>query len=359
MNNQSQKILFIDRDGTLIHEPEDFQVDLLSKISLVPSVIEALTKLKDSGYLLVMVTNQDGLGTESFPEADFEKCQKFLIDLLSSQNITFEKVFICPHFESDQCDCRKPRTGLLTQFLVDRNIDKARSYVIGDRDTDLQLADNLGLLGIKINPKTEGEWIRISDSILSEDRMAVVSRETNETKIIAAVNLDSSSPLSINTGIGFFDHMIEQLGKHSGISIELKCNGDLEVDQHHTVEDVSITLGQAIKESLSNKRGIGRYGFTLPMDDALATIAIDLSDRPFFKFNGEFRREVIGELPTELVPHFFYTFSQSLGANIHLSVSGEDDHHKIEACFKVLGRALSQALNISGNKDLPSTKGTL
>ena len=189
--------------------------------------------------------------------------------------------------------------------------------------------------------------------------MAVVSRETNETKIIAAVNLDSSSPLSINTGIGFFDHMIEQLGKHSGISIELKCNGDLEVDQHHTVEDVSITLGQAIKESLSNKRGIGRYGFTLPMDDALATIAIDLSDRPFFKFNGEFRREVIGELPTELVPHFFYTFSQSLGANIHLSVSGEDDHHKIEACFKVLGRALSQALNISGNKDLPSTKGTL
>ena len=169
MNNQSQKILFIDRDGTLIYEPEDFQVDLLSKISLVPSVIEALTKLKDSGYLLVMVTNQDGLGTESFPEADFEKCQKFLIDLLSSQNITFERVFICPHFESDQCDCRKPRTGLLTQFLVDRNIDKARSYVIGDRDTDLQLADNLGLQGIKINPKTEGEWIRISDSILSED----------------------------------------------------------------------------------------------------------------------------------------------------------------------------------------------
>ena len=169
MNNQSQKILFIDRDGTLIYEPEDFQVDLLSKISLVPSVIEALTKLKDSGYLLVMVTNQDGLGTESFPEADFQKCQNFLIDLLSSQNITFESIFICPHFESDQCDCRKPRTGLLTQFLVDRNIDKARSYVIGDRDTDLQLADNLGLQGIKINPKTEGEWIRISELGNSHD----------------------------------------------------------------------------------------------------------------------------------------------------------------------------------------------
>ena len=189
MNNQAQKILFIDRDGTLIFEPEDFQVDSLSKISLVPSVIEALTKLKDSGYLLVMVTNQDGLGTGSFPERDFEKCQNFLINLLSSQNITFDRVFICPHFERDQCECRKPRTGLLTQFLVDRNIDKARSYVIGDRDTDLQLADNLGLQGIKINPNADGEWIRITDAILSQDRMAVVSRETNETKIIAEVNL--------------------------------------------------------------------------------------------------------------------------------------------------------------------------
>ena len=323
MYKQPQKILFLDRDGTLIYEPEDFQVDSLSKVRLLPDVIQALTKLKDSGYLLVMVTNQDGLGTESFLEVDFERCQDFVIDLLSSQNITFEEVFICPHYESDMCECRKPRTGLLTQFLVDRNIDKTRSYVIGDRDTDLQLADNLGLKAIKINPKNDDEWIRVSDAILSQDRMAVVSRETTETKITAAVNLDSASPLSINTGIGFFDHMIEQLGKHSGISIELQCNGDLEVDEHHTVEDVSITLGQAIKESLSNKRGIGRYGFTLPMDDALATIAIDLSDRPFFKFKGEFRRESIGELPTELVLHFFYTFSQSLGANIHLSVSGE------------------------------------
>jgi len=359
MNNQSQKILFLDRDGTLIAEPEDFQVDSLSKVHFLPNVIQALARLKDSGYLLVMVTNQDGLGSNSFSEADFGRCQNFIIDLLLSQNITFEEIFICPHFESEMCDCRKPRTGLLTQFLVDRNIDKARSYVIGDRDTDLQLANNLGIKGIKINPKNDGEWDRITDTILSRDRMAKVTRETTETQITVIVNLDSSSPLSVNTGIGFFDHMIEQLGKHSGISIDLQCNGDLQVDEHHTVEDVSITLGQAIRESLSNKRGISRYGFTLPMDDALANIAIDLSDRPFFRFKGEFRRENIGELPTELIPHFFYTFSQSLGANIHLSVSGEDDHHKIEACFKVLGRALSQALNVSGNKDLPSTKGML
>ena len=190
-------------------------------------------------------------------------------------------------------------------------------------------------------------------------RESIVERKTNEVEVYVKINIDGEGKYKIDTGIPFFNHMLEQLAKHGLFDIEISATGDTEIDFHHTVEDVSITLGQAIKESLSNKRGIGRYGFTLPMDDALATIAIDLSDRPFFKFNGDFRREVIGELPTELVPHFFYTFSQSLGANIHLSVSGEDDHHKIEACFKALGRALSQALSISGNKDLPSTKGTL
>lgn len=358
MKTDLKKIIFVDRDGTIIFEPHDFQVDALDKINFVPDVIASLSQLIKKGYSLVMVTNQDGLGTDSFPEDKFIESQKFMEKLLNSQGVFFDDVLICPHFEKDSCNCRKPLTGMVTKFLVNTNIDKERSYVIGDRDTDMKFAKNLDIKGIQIDPYKDNQWTDITTKILNVDRRSSVVRETKETKIKTTVDLMKSEPVSINTGIEFFDHMLEQLAKHSSISITIDCDGDLEVDEHHTVEDVAITLGQSIKESLGNKYGINRYGFTLPMDESLASVAIDLSGRPYFVFDGDFDREKVGSLPTELVSHFFRSLSQSIGANIHLSVKGEDNHHMIEACFKVFGRALGQAITISGT-DLPSTKGIL
>jgi len=359
MVDQALKVIFLDRDGTIIYEPEDYQVDDLSKIKLVPNVISSLKKLNNYGYHFVMISNQDGLGTDSFPQESFDKCQSFILDLFSTQGIDFRKILICPHLDEDQCDCRKPKTGLLTEFLTHENIDTARSYVIGDRDTDMLLAERMTIQGIMIDPYEDDVWDKITNEILSVDRQAKVVRKSNETEILTRVNLSASSPISINTGIGFFDHMLEQLAKHSGISIEIDCKGDLHIDEHHTVEDVSITLGEALYRALSDKVGIGRYGFTLPMDDALAQVAIDLSGRPYFKFEGEFKREKIGDLPTELITHFFHTLSQNIKANIHISIKGEDDHHKAEACFKSLGRALLQAIKQTDSGDLPTTKGLL
>ena len=338
---------------------ESLEEDDLSKIKLVPKVISSLKKLNNYGYQFVMVSNQDGLGTDSFPQESFDKCQSFILDLFSTQGIDFRKILICPHFDEDQCDCRKPKTGLLTEFLTHENIDTARSYVIGDRDTDMLLAERMAIQGIMIDPYEDDVWDKIANQILNVDRQAEVLRKSNETEILTRVNLSASSPININTGIGFFDHMLEQLAKHSGISIEIDCKGDLHIDEHHTVEDVSITLGDALYKALSNKVGIGRYGFTLPMDDALAQVAIDLSGRPYFKFEGEFNREKIGDLPTELITHFFHTLSQNMKANIHISIKGEDDHHKAEACFKALGRALLQAIKQTDSGDLPTTKGLL
>ena len=335
MSELPLKVLFIDRDGTIIFEPDDFQVDDLSKVKFVPNVIGTLKELKNEGYELVMVSNQDGLGTESFPEARFEACQQFMLDTLSSEDVTFKEIFICAHFENDKCDCRKPKTGLLSEFLTHNNIDTSRSYVIGDRDTDLQLAQKINLPGIKIDPKKENAWLEIKQEIMSLDKKSSVNRKTNETEITSTVDLSSDQ------------------------RIEIKCEGDLHIDEHHTVEDVAITLGDALSRALSTKAGIERYGFTLPMDDAKCSVAIDLSGRPFFKFDGEFTRESIGGLPTELIIHFFYTISQHLKANIHISVTGDDDHHKAEACFKCFGRAFSQAINKTEATGVPSTKGTL
>ena len=359
MSELPLKVLFIDRDGTIIFEPDDFQVDDLSKVKFVPNVIGTLKELKNEGYELVMVSNQDGLGTESFPEAQFESCQQFMLDTLSSEDVTFKEIFICAHFENDKCDCRKPKTGLLSEFLTHNNIDTSRSYVIGDRDTDLQLAQKINLPGIKIDPKKENAWLEIKKEIMNLDKKSSVNRKTNETEITSTVDLSSDQRIDIKTGIGFYDHMLEQFAKHSGISVEIKCEGDLHIDEHHTVEDVAITLGDALSSALSTKAGIERYGFTLPMDDAKCSVAIDLSGRPFFKFDGEFTRESIGGLPTELIIHFFYTISQHLKANIHISVTGDDDHHKAEACFKCFGRAFSQAINKTKATGVPSTKGTL
>ena len=356
----AEKVLFIDRDGTLNVEPEDHQVDAIDKVQLVPGVIPALLALRDAGFRFVMVSNQDGLGTDSFPEADFNTCHNHIMSLLASQGITFDETFICPHFDSDNCDCRKPKTGLLTRYLAQTNIDLDMSAVIGDRDTDLQLADNIGLRGILIDSdgKNGESWDAIRARLISRERAAEVNRTTRETRIRLAVNLDETSPIEIETGIGFYDHMLEQIAKHGGFSLVLKCGGDLDVDEHHTVEDTAICLGQALRQALGDKRGIARYGFLLPMDESEARVALDLSGRSAFRFKGKFTRDTVGEMPTELVAHFFQSLAESLGAALHIKVKGKNDHHMIEACFKAVGRSLRQAVRIE-SEELPSTKGVL
>ena len=353
-----ERILFIDRDGTLIEEPHDKQVDSLAKLRLARGVIPALLDLVRAGYRLVLVSNQDGLGTSSFPEQNFREPQDFMRELFASQGIRFDAEFFCPHFPADECTCRKPRTGLVTEFIAGRSIDLARSYVIGDRQTDLDLAANLGVGGIRIHGDGGQTWMEIADRLCRPERIARVARRTRETDISVAVNLDREAPVSISTGIGFFDHMLEQVARHGAFSLELSCTGDLNVDEHHTVEDCALALGQALREALGEKRGIGRYGFVLPMDEALAQVAIDLSGRPYAVFTGRFGRDVVGTLPTELVPHFFRSLADSLGAAIHIEVSGENAHHMIEACFKGVGRALRRAVRVRGD-ELPSTKGVL
>ena len=355
-----ERILFIDRDGTIIEEPADEQVDSLQKLRLLPGVIPALLELQRAGYRLVLVSNQDGLGTASFPEPTFREPQDFLRTLLASQGIAFDAEFFCPHFPADACDCRKPRTGLLTEFLQEHALDPARSFVIGDRDTDMQLAANLGIEGLRVRADGAGAatWGAIVDRLCRPDRAARVLRKTKETEIAVRVALDRTAPVAIETGIGFFDHMLEQVARHGGFSLELSCKGDLDVDEHHTVEDCALALGQALREALGDKRGIARYGFLLPMDESQAQVAIDLSGRAYAVFEGQFGRESVGGLPTELVPHFFRSLADSLGAAIHVQVRGENTHHMIEACFKGVGRALRQALRIEGT-ELPSSKGVL
>jgi imidazoleglycerol-phosphate dehydratase/histidinol-phosphatase len=352
------RIAFLDRDGTLIAEPPDEQVDRLDKVRLVPGVIPALLAMQEAGFEFVMVTNQDGLGTSSFPADDFQAVQDFVLGLFASQGIRFRDVFVCPHLPGDGCGCRKPRTGLLEGFLAETDLDRAGSLVIGDRATDLELAANLGLRGYRLDPGNPSAWARLARTLVQPERRAEVTRKTRETDIRVSVNLDAETPIEISTGIGFFDHMLEQIAKHGGFALQLRCAGDLEVDEHHTVEDTALALGKALRDALGDKRGIARYGFTVPMDEARAQVALDLSGRPYFVFEGQFPRQAVGQLPTELVPHFFRSLAESLGAALHLSVQGENTHHMIEACFKVTGRALRQASAREG-RGLPSTKGTL
>jgi imidazoleglycerol-phosphate dehydratase/histidinol-phosphatase len=353
------KVLFIDRDGTLIEEPADNQVDALHKVRLVPGVISAVQRLRDLGYRFVMISNQDGLGTTSFPQADFEVCQEHTLALFASQGIHFDEVLICPHRENDGCDCRKPRTGLLTRFLANTDLDMASCAVIGDRSTDMQLAEALGIRGFQIN---NGEpplsWEDVCIALVPGARTGEFARSTNETSISASVNLDTSTAVMVNTGIGFYDHMLEQIAKHGGFSLSVRCDGDLNVDEHHTVEDTALCLGNALRIALGDKRGIARFGFQLPMDESEASVSLDLSGRPFSKFSGDFPRDHVGQMPTELVPHFFQSLADSLGAALHVSVTGSNSHHMVEACFKALGRALRQAIRIESN-ELPSTKGVL
>lgn len=353
-------VLFLDRDGTLVEEPADNQVDALEKIRLVPGVIPALLELAAHGYRFVMVSNQDGRGTDAFPEEQFRVCQDHILALFTSQGIRFDEIFICPHLPEDGCECRKPRAGLLTRFLAETDLDTDRSAVIGDRQTDLDLATRLGLRGLLINPDgpREQTWPGIVEALCHAARRASVSRTTAETAIVTTVNLDAEEPIAISTGMGFFDHMLEQIARHGGFSLALRCEGDLEVDDHHTVEDVAICLGSAIRQALGNKLGIARYGFVVPMDESEARVALDLSGRGRFLFDGRFPRPEVGELATEMVEHFFLSLSDSLGAALHIEVRGENTHHMVEACFKAVGRALRQAVRQEGTA-LPSTKGTL
>ena len=355
----SKRILFIDRDGTLIEEPADFQVDKVSKVRLVDGVIPAMIELRDHGYRFVMVSNQDGLGSASFPAADFEECQQHVLALFASQGITFDEVFICPHLPTDGCECRKPRAGLLTAYLAANDIELTASAVIGDRITDAELATRIGVNSFMIAvDDVEKTWSNVVTQLCYSDRCAVIERKTNETNISVSVNLDREGPVAVSTGIGFYDHMLEQIAKHGGFALDVKCEGDLEIDDHHTVEDTALSLGAALRAALGAKLGIGRYGFVVPMDESEARVSIDLSGRARYVFAGTFPTERVGEMATEMVQHFFLSLSDSLGAAVHIEVSGENSHHMVEACFKAVGRALRQAIRRDGNT-MPSTKGML
>jgi imidazoleglycerol-phosphate dehydratase/histidinol-phosphatase len=352
-----KKILFIDRDGCLIEEPADEQVDSLEKFRLMPGVIPALGELRDAGYRFVMVSNQDGLGTDAFPEEDFRGPQELLLQILSSQGIEFDAVHIDPTLPEDNAPTRKPGIGMLLDYLRDPQMDRQHSAIIGDRQTDLELADNMGLTGYRIG--ADGlDWPGIARALLHKARTGEVRRKTRETDIDVRVDLDATGPVEIETGIGFFDHMLEQIAAHAGFALTLKCQGDLEVDEHHTVEDCALALGGALDQALGDRHGIGRYGFLLPMDESLAQVAIDLSGRPAIVFKVDFPRENVGELHTEMVEHFFASLSQALRCAIHIQVEGDNTHHMVEACFKGVGRALRPALAKSSG-GMPSTKGVL
>lgn len=354
-------ILFIDRDGTLIEEPADFQIDSYDKLRFVTDAIPALLKLRDAGYEFVIVSNQDGLGTEKYPRASFDGPQRLMLQVFESQGIRFRDVLIDESWPNENKPTRKPGIGLALPYLKDRSIDWARSAMVGDRDTDIAFAANLGIRGFQLRTEQFGgewDWAGIAHELADAPRRATVQRDTRETRIRVEVDLDRDAEPKANTGLPFFDHMLEQLGKHGGFALDVRAEGDLHIDEHHTVEDTGLALGQALRQALGDKRGIGRYGFTLPMDETLASAALDFSGRPYFVFDGEFRRERVGDLPTELVPHFFRSLCDASGLNLNLKVTGDNDHHKVEACFKVLARALRQAIKRDGGA-LPSTKGVL
>lgn len=364
-----KKVLFIDRDGTIIKEPPtDHQVDSLEKLEFVPKAISNLRKIaEETDYVLVMVTNQDGLGTDSFPEKDFWPAQYKMLKTLEGENVFFEAIHIDKSFEHEKLETRKPGIGMLKQYLTEA-YDLANSYVIGDRITDIEMAKNLGAKAIYLGEEAHEEaalstldWDEIYTFLRLPERKAKVSRTTKETDIQIELNLDGKGQTNISTGLHFFDHMLDQVGKHSGADLTILVKGDLHIDEHHTIEDTGLALGEAYAKAIGDKRGIMRYGFLLPMDDALAQVGIDFGGRPWLVWEADFKREKVGDMPTEMVSHFFKSFSDAAKCNLNIKIEGDNEHHKIEATFKAFAKAIMMAVkrDIAKINDLPSTKGVL
>ncbi len=372
-----KRILFIDRDGVLIKEPPDQQIDSFDKLEFYPGVFSWLSKIAaETDYELVMVTNQDGLGTASFPEETFWPVHNKLLKSLEGEGIVFNAIHIDRSLASENKPTRKPGIGMLTQY-ISGSYDLANSYVIGDRLTDMELAKNLGAKGIYINngvlnekieasnlanfcALTTTSWKEIYQYLVAPNRKASISRATKETAIVISLNLDGIGTSSINTGLGFFDHMLDQLAKHGQLDLEVEVKGDLHIDEHHTIEDTALALGEAFLKALGDKRGIERYGFCLPMDDCLAQVVIDFGGRPWLVWDAEFVREKIGEMPTEMFIHFFKSFSDASKCNLNIKAEGKNEHHKIEAIFKAFAKSIKMAVKKdAANNQLPSTKGTL
>jgi len=381
MKTTKQKVLFIDRDGTLVIEPPtDYQLDSLEKLVFYPKVFQSLARIaQELDYELVMITNQDGLGTDSFPTDTFWLAHNKVIQAFENEGITFKEVLIDRTFPHENAPTRKPQTGLLTHY-IEGDYDLANSVVIGDRLTDMELAKNLGAKGIWLNPSEVGsneitakyeevkqaivletkDWIDIYTFLQLPARTASITRNTKETSISIALNLDGAGKAANATGIGFFDHMLDQLAKHGQLDLQVAVKGDLEVDEHHTIEDTAIALGEAFRKALGDKRGIERYGFCLPMDDCLAQVAIDFGGRSWLVWEADFKREMVGKMPTEMFSHFFKSFADGAGANINIKAEGKNEHHKIEAIFKAWAKAIKQAKKRDAQHQvLPTTKGVL
>ncbi len=362
-----KKVLFIDRDGTLVIEPPiDFQLDSLEKLEYYPTVFQYLSRIaKEMDYELVMVTNQDGLGTASFPEDTFWPAQNKIVTAFKNEGIVFSEILIDKTLPAENAPTRKPGTAMLTHYMKG-NYDLQNSYVIGDRVTDIQLAKNLGCKAIYLSKEKTAEadlctpnWVDIYTYLKSEPRKATIVRKTNETNIEVTVNLDGTGKSELNTGLGFFDHMLEQIAKHGNMDLSVQVKGDLHIDEHHTIEDVAITLGETFLQALGSKKAIERYGFLLPMDDCLAQVGIDFGGRPWLVWDVNFFREKIGEMPTEMFMHFFKSFSDNAKCNLNIKATGENEHHKIEAIFKAFAKAIKMAVSKTTNFSIPSTKGTI
>lgn len=355
-----QRILFIDRDGTLIREPEDEQIDSFEKLRFTEGMFRNLGFIRQHlDFHFVMVSNQDGLGTESFPEPTFWPVHNFILQALQDEGVTFDDIKIDRHFPEDNSPMRKPNTGMLTEYINNPDYDIAGSYVIGDRETDAQLAENLGCKALILG-RDGMTWDKIAEILFAGERKAEVRRTTHETDIDIRLNIDGSGNCDIKTGLGFFDHMLEQIGKHGMMDLYIRTNGDLNVDEHHTIEDTALALGECILKALGDKRGIERYGYCLPMDDCLCQVALDFGGRPWLVWDAEFHREHVGDMPTEMFLHFFKSLSDAARMNLYIKAEGENEHHKIEGIFKALARALKMAVRRDiYHFTLPSTKGSL